>query len=130
MEISKTSSNLSIFVGRIIIFLVNLSSLLLKVPDSDKMIDETSNPKSPRSPRGSQTPTKGKPKSVQKSSQKMDVEERLYDGILQENYKLLFIKVYFNFADEGRIKLLDYCFVKVRPTLILRTKNLCRILIP
>ena len=53
-------------------------------------------------------------------SNSMDIETdriSLYDEILNENYKLIFLKIYFNEYHQGRIRMLDYLFMKVPPLL-------------
>lgn len=60
-----------------------------------------------------------KPISVSKSQDMIDIEpnnthSKLYEGILQESYNLLFIKIFYNLHGKGQIKLLDYVFMKVK----------------
>lgn len=86
------------------------------IPENgDRMIEE-SNSKSMMNTQVA--PPIEKPISVSKSQDMMDIESnnthsKLYEGILQESYNLLFIKIFYNVHGKGQIKLLDYVFMKV-----------------
>lgn len=65
------------------------------------------------------TPGRGRPRSVSKGNNEMDIEESpelFYEELLQEKIKFYFVKIFTNINGKGHIRLLDYVFMRVSLT--------------